>query len=1030
MNVEDTMSARYLLSLVGLALPALSCGGGADSSVAGPVDSTSTEAASIAGNPAVLPADAPADWYTMVRTRIQASSRAFHPSDPRSDGFDGFGASFHSIGRTARFDRDGLVLQDSQGAPALAIRTLAIGRGDDVEPAGSAEPAFGACTDEVGVDGTCLRRLELTRPHGVTEWWITLENGLEQGWTLASPPVGQGDLTFDVAIDEALSVAFPDAEDGGASLTITDGLGGVWTVAGVVATDARGEALVAWLETDGVDLRVRVDDEGAVYPVTVDPVYTTAAWTLDGATGHDQFGYALDTAGDVNGDGYDDVIIGTYDSASGAAYIFHGSPSGLGSTAAVTLTSGTSSDDFGSAVAGIGDVNGDGYDDVAVGAFAYSSTTGRVTVYHGSASGILTDAVTTLTGVSTLGRFGYSVAGGRDVTGDGYDDLLVGASYYSSGVGRVYLYAGSASGITTTATATWTGGSSASLGTSVAMLGDVNGDGHPDASFAGTSNTYVYHGTGTGLASTPATTISSGSYVAPAGDVEGDGYDDLALATGSYARVYRGSSSGISSASSWSLTATTSSSIRSARGVGDFDGDGYDDLLVGDYGYSSYGGAVYLFWGSIAGLSTSSYVSMTDTSTTYRQGWAVAGAGDVNGDGRADILFSKVYYGTSPYAGEALACHGGARSLSLAWYVYGTSDAALGLSVSDAGDVNGDGYDDVIVGAPTFRGQLGAAYLYLGSSSGPGASASASMLGATPGNKFGYAVTGAGDVNHDGYADVAVGAPYYRSSYGRVYVYHGSASGLSTSPARTLTGDSSTWFGFSVSGAGDVNHDGYHDLIVGAIYSSSVSGRTYVYHGSASGLGSTATTTLTGSCQFGYSVAGAGDVNGDSYDDVIVGSYDTSSSCSTGNAYVYRGSSSGISSTALRTLTGFASSDYFGKSVSGAGDVNGDGYDDVIIGAPGYTSSTGRAYLYLGSSSGPASSPTSLITGSATSDYLGTSVSGAGDVDGDGYDDVIIGAYGTSSYRGSAFLCPGSSTGFSSSTCTTLTGSASSDAFG
>ena len=152
-----------------------------------------------------------------------------------------------------------------------------------------------------------------------------------------------------------------------------------------------------------------------------------------------------------------------------------------------------------------------------------------------------------------------------------------------------------------------------------------------------------------------------------------------------------------------------------------------------------------------------------------------------------------------------------------------------------------------------------------------------------------------------------------------------------------------------MAGAGDTNGDGYDDVIVGAYRYDDITGRAYVYAGSAVGVSSTATTTLDGeavdSC-FGYSVAGAGDTNGDGYDDVIVGAMNYDSI--RGRAYVYDGSATGVSSTVATTLQGESIDSEYGRSVSGAGDVDGDGYDDVIIGAPRFRGDVGRAYVHGG----------------------------------------------------------------------------------
>ncbi|HUV37633.1 MAG TPA: integrin alpha, partial [Patescibacteria group bacterium] len=234
-------------------------------------------------------------------------------------------------------------------------------------------------------------------------------------------------------------------------------------------------------------------------------------------------------------------------------------------------------------------------------------------------------------------------------------------------------------------------------------------------------------------------------------------------------------------------------------------------------------------------------------------------------------------------------------------------------------------------------------------------------------------------------------------------------------------------FGCSVASAGDVNDDGYDDVIVGAfLYTNSegkVVGHAYVFHGGPSGLADTASWIAEGdqarTC-FGISVAGAGDVNGDGYDDIIVGAHDyniSETETNRGRVFVYLGSSSGVVGTLCWTAYGDQNDCMFGYSVAGAGDVNDDGYDDIIIGAHGYDNpemGEGRAYVYHGSASGPSPSPSWIGEIDLADNNFGVSVDCAGDVNGDGYDDIIVGAFlSASPYidEGNAFVFLGSDTG-------------------
>ncbi len=169
--------------------------------------------------------------------------------------------------------------------------------------------------------------------------------------------------------------------------------------------------------------------------------------------------------------------------------------------------------------------------------------------------------------------------------------------------------------------------------------------------------------------------------------------------------------------------------------------------------------------------------------------------------------------------------------------------------MAGAGDVNGDGYTDVIVGAYNALSNTGRAYIYLGRSPAPAISASYIFTGPDAAGYFGFPVGSAGDVNGDGYTDVIVGAQNAMGTVGRAHIFTGSASGVAATPARSLTGIDGAGgaFGYGVAGAGDVNGDGFGDIAVGAFTAGATrAGRVHVFHGSAAGVAATPAVSIAG----------------------------------------------------------------------------------------------------------------------------------------------------------------------------------------
>lgn len=355
------------------------------------------------------------------------------------------------------------------------------------------------------------------------------------------------------------------------------------------------------------------------------------------------------------------------------------------------------------------------------------------------------------------------------------------------------------------------------------------------------------------------------------------------------------------------------------------------------------------------------------------------------------------------------------------WHLYG-------WRVSTAGDLNRDGFEDLLIGARVFEENYqseGKLFVYLGSPDGPATTEDWGFASGEEMGMLGWSAAGGGDVNGDGFDDIIAGQINYQNgsvNLGAALAFYGSPGGLGASPDWLVPGlgGSSSCFGMSMDILGDVNADGYDDVVVGAdsYYTGIAEGAAFVYFGSPAGLPTNPTWQASGlpyDGRFGESVAAAGDINGDGYDDLIVGAplYETLFARYLGRAHVFLGSVDGLEDADSWTVTGDPW-EFLGRSVSGAGDVNGDGYDDVLVGAPGNCTDTpglGNVYLYYGSADGLSTNPDWSFPSPGYCECFGTDLSTAGDVNGDGYDDFLVGDVEQWFYQTSALLFYGGPNG-------------------
>ncbi|SPJ29426.1 FG-GAP repeat protein [Falsiruegeria mediterranea] len=493
----------------------------------------------------------------------------------------------------------------------------------------------------------------------------------------------------------------------------------------------------------------------------------TNGFRLDGIDALDFSGISVASAGDVNGDGFDDILIGAEngdpngESSAGESYVVFGAATGFGPSLSLADLDGTNGfrldgidaiDWSGSSVASAGDVNGDGFDDIIIGARLADPggqiNAGESYVVFGAASGFsaslsLSDLDGSngfrLDGVDYGDFSGKSVASAGDVNGDGFDDVLVGA-----------------------------------------IGADPNGQ-------INAGESYVVFGTNAGFA--PSLSLS---------DLDGsNGF-----------RI-----------SGKEVNDRIGDSVSSA---GDVNGDGFDDILIGapyaDPSGESSAGESYVVFGAATGFGPSLSLADLDGNNGFRldgidhndfSGLTAASAGDVNGDGFDDILIGASHADPNGKgsAGESYVVFGAATgfgpSLSLA-DLDGRNGFRLdgidhndfsGLTAASAGDVNGDGFDDILIGAshadPNGKGSAGESYVVFGAATGFGPSLSLADLdgrngfrldGIDPGDRSGLTAASAGDVNGDGFDDILIGARYAdpngQDQAGESYVVFGSANGF------------------------------------------------------------------------------------------------------------------------------------------------------------------------------------------------------------------------------------------------------------
>ena len=898
---------------------------------------------------------------------------------------------------------------------------------------------------DAGVVSHKQSRVEIQRG-GITEWYQNRAEGLEQGFEVFERPAGKGALHVRIGTGSAKATV------GEHGLVLNNGTQQL-QYQKLKAWDADGVVLASNMTVVNGQIELRVDDQLARYPIMIDPIiFATPDAQLESNQASGQSGHSVAFAGDLNGDGFGDIAVGAFGfdggaTNSGAVFVYFGGAGAFNAIADTVLTSSIANVRFGSSLSAAGDTNGDGFSDLIVGSVNYASgqaNEGAAFVYFGGAGNTLNNGVDgDLQNNQADAFMGGSVAGIGDVNGDGYADVAVGAAAWdgtaNGNEGRVFVYFGGAgTSFNTTADVTlFTSQPNAAFGSSVSG-GDINGDGFSDIIVGSIlydngqvdeGNAFAYFGSAAFDIATDGTLESNvagaqfGASVSVVGDVNGDGYADVLVgapafngSAGAAYLYFGGAGASINVTSDARLDGQQSGAEmgRSVSGAGDTNGDGYADILIGEPlldlpASAGDQGRAHLYLGGVGAFEPTVDQQFTGTELS-RLGFSV-GSGDVNSDGFSDVLIgSPSFNGGDADEGAAFLYFGGARRLdtqedSGVTSLQGSGQAGRSIAT---GDVNGDGYSDLIVGNYGYDdGQLtnaGVVRVYFGSTGGFNTTLDAQLSAGQAEARFGGSVS-SGDINGDGYDDVVVGAPFWDGGEldeGAGFVYFGGPGAFNTTvDGRVESNQVNAQMGSSIAVVGDVNGDGKSDVVVGAVFYDNTNpeqGAAFLYYGGA-GFNTVADARLEtnqSSAFIGVSTAGAGDVNGDGFADVIVGGtgFDATAASNSGVALLFYGGAGAFNTVADGTMTSQADA-RLGFSVNSAGDVNGDGFGDVIVGANEFTGgelTEGAAFIYFGGAGTFDATADANLQVNQIDAAMGSSVASAGDINGDGYADVIVGA--------------------------------------
>jgi VCBS repeat protein/FG-GAP repeat protein len=682
------------------------------------------------------------------------------------------------------------------------------------------------------------------------------------------------------------------------------------------------------------------------------------------------FGFAVARAGDIDGDGVEDVAVGAPLEGNGAVYFF----SGATGTQLRKLSGPSAGCQFGTSIADLGDVDGDGVRDLAIGAPLDSSSGSNLGLAE-VVSGATGSVIAQWTGAAAGGEFGSVVADAGDLDGDGRDDVLV-IEQDVTGSGNLSI----CSSATFLQLASWNLGAHPT-GWTARGAGDVNGDGIPDVIVGnGTWPTtgyftqgavWIYDGATGGVIRTHQGFVFGATTVCGAGDVDRDGFADYAFwwltSNGVSAPAYVSIISGQTGKTLADVLAGSQDSEATVGGSNDTNGDGVPDLLIGVWNPSVLH---VLDPVTLTFLTTSDFTPRVDA-----LGWTSALLDDVNGDGTRDVLVGELsppsYYPGSAGHARVLSGVDGSELRD-----HSTASGALyAYCVAALPDLDGDGIAEYAIPVSDTYKTPGFVEIRSGASGNLLKSLSS---GINYGGSFGWSCTVA--IQPSGGVELAVGCPGYNLTKGAAVVFDVATGNVVVSVASTIAEE----FGKTISYLGDVDGDGVGDWVAGAPSYKWPQGEVVVFSGKT---GNTIHALQGGGGSlFGAATCGPGDLDGDGIPDLMVG--EPYLNRSNGGAELYSGANWSL----LRSWNGTGPALWFGSSLTVVGDVNRDRFNDVLI---GNALNGSHASLYSGASGGLLY----RFDGALKDDSFGATAAGVaapgsvGSMNGDAIPDVAIGGY-------------------------------------